>query len=440
MTTRTNAWTMVATSALLAAWGCSAGPAAGGDAGSATDASPTGANDGGVPALESASCATVKQPGQSLVDASGGVWTLAASDSGFVVTENGAPAGYSANVTELVYVDHVVSQRNAAGDWWSWIAGGWVAEADPSGACRGTTDGGAATGAFYVSNGQIVGPDGNAFVARGIDVDQTIPGSQVTALFPGVNFVRMPSGPGTSVSDLEAEVKTFTEVGVVVEIEDHPWPLVAPETGADLQTETSWYASLATAFLKNPYVWFGSMNEPQTSQGAEEATISAQEAAIYAAIRATGNQTIIMMSLMGGGNPGSVGDGFGMTASTYATMTNIVWDLHFYGWAAGYSSDLPTVKMALLGSPSSGTGILAAQSIQSADGLVPVIIGEYGDSTDGQAVDGDASQVVEAVETSGYGSAAWEDSPGTGGADILVSNGALTAYGQTVAAFIAGKK
>ncbi len=145
-----------------------------------------------------------------------------------------------------------------------------------------------------------------------------------------------------------------------------------------------------------------------------------------------------MMELMGGGNPGTIGAGFGMTPATYASMTNIVWDLHFYGWAANYSTDPATVSAALIGSASSGTGILAAQTIPSADGLVPVLIGEYGDSTDGQTIDANASQVISAVESSGYGCSAWEDSPSTGGADILVSNGVLTSYGQTVAAFIAG--
>jgi hypothetical protein len=319
---------------------------------------------------------------------------------------------------------------------------------DPSSACAVASDGGTggndgggpATGTFSVSGGQILGPNGKPFIAKGVDVDESIPGPQVSSLFPGINFVRMPSGPSMSVSDLQGEVTSFTNLGIVVEIEDHPWPEVAPYTGSDLTTETDWYASLASAFVGNPYVWFGTMNEPQTSYGSAEAAISTQEAAIYSAIRGAGSNTLIMMELMGGGNPGTVGAGFGMTPSTYALMTNIVWDLHFYGWAANYSTDPATVNAALLGSASSGTGIQAAQTITSADGLVPVLIGEYGDSTDGESVDANADEVITAVETSGYGCAAWEDSPGTGGADILVSNGALTTpYGQTVAAFIAGQ-
>jgi hypothetical protein len=333
--------------------------------------------------------------------------------------------------------------NGTAAQQWTVTGAGSAGGSSSGGGGGGSSGGGGGTpgpsGGFHVASGQIIGPDGNAFIAKGIDVDQGISGAQVAALFPGINFVRMPSGPDTSVSYLQSEVTSFTSLGIVVEIEDHPWPEVAPKTGSDLTTETSWYASLASAFAGNPYVWFGTMNEPQTAYGAAEAAISTQEAAIYSAIRGAGSDAIVMMELMGGGNPGTIGAGYGMTPETYASMTNVVWDLHFYGWSSGYSTDQATVDAALLGSPGSGQGILAAQTITSGDGTVPVLIGEYGDSTDGQSVDPNASQVVTAVETSGYGSSAWEDSPSTGGADILVSGGQLTSYGQTVAGYIAGK-
>jgi hypothetical protein len=397
---------------------------------------------------ESANCTTITKPGQSIQDALGNTWTLAGPSSNLVIYINGSLAGYSANVAELVYVNQVVSQENSSGGWWSWTSSAWNGEANPSASCADS--GSAAPDAsppppppppppgsnFSVSGGQIIGLDGKPFVARGVDVDDSTPASQVTPLFPGVNFVRLPTSNWPSVADLEAEVTSFTDAGIVVEIEDHPWPEVAPYTGSDLTNETNWYASLASAFQGNPYVWFGTMNEPQTDYGDAEAAISTQEAAIYEAIRGTGNNTIIMMELMGGGNPGTIGAGFGMTPSTYASMTNIVWDLHFYGWSAGYSTDQGTVTAALLGSASSGQGINAAQTISSADGLVPVLIGEYGDSTDGENVDANWVQVINAVETSGYGSAAWEVSVG-GEADVLVSGGSLTAYGQKVASYIA---
>ncbi len=396
---------------------------------------------------ESPSCTSITQPGQSIIDGAGNTWTL----QGQVVYENGALAGYSANVTQLLYVGGVVSQQNTAGGWWDWVNGGWNGESDPSGPCTGSGSSsgssgsssgssgggssGGGSGGFRVSGGQILGPSGAPFVAKGLDVDASMSPSQVLALFPGLNFVRLPTGGWPSYGDLQGVVTGFTNAGVVVEIEDHPWPEVAPYTGQDLTNETNWYASLASAFLGNPYVWFGSMNEPQTSYGGAESAIATQEAAIYAAIRGAGSSTILMMDLMGGGNPGTIGAGFGMTPSTYASMTNIVWDFHFYGWDSGYSTDQGTVNAALAGSASAGDGIQAAQTITSADGIVPVIIGEYGDSTDGQSVDANWVQVITAVQTSGYGSAAWEFTTG-GKADVIVNNGQLTAYGQMVAQYI----
>lgn len=404
---------------------------------------------------ESPSCTSVTQPGQSIIDAAGNTWSLEGPSTDLVIYMNGALAGYSANVAQLLYVNQVVSQQNAAGGWWDWANNTWNSESDPSGPCSTSgsssggsgsgsssggsgsgSSGGGGTGGFSVANGQIVGPNGAPFIAMGLDVDDATPASPVLPLFPGLSFVRLPTSNWPSAANLQSEVTSFTNAGIVVEIEDHPWPEVAPYTGSDLASETSWYAGLASAFIDNPYVWFGSMNEPQTAYGAAEAAISTQEAAIYSAIRGTGNNTIIMMELMGGGNPGTIGAGFGMTPSTYSSMTNIVWDFHFYGWDSGYSTDQATVNAALLGSASAGQGILAAQTITSADGLVPVLIGEYGNSTDGQNIDPNWVQVITAVETSGYGSAAWEFNTG-GVADVLVSGGTLTAYGQMVAQYLA---
>jgi hypothetical protein len=432
-----------------------------------------GESNPAVACTESPSCTSVTQPGQSIIDSAGNTWSLQGPSSNQVIYENGAPAGYSANVTQLLYVSEVVSQQNAAGGWWDWVNGGWNGESDPSGACgSGSSSGGGSSsgsgsssgghggsssgsgsgggsgsgsssgghgggGGFSVSNGQIIGPNGAPFIAKGVDVDLSMSPSQVLSLFPGLNFIRLPTGNWPSVSDLQAEVTGFTNAGVVVEIEDHPWPEVAPYTGGDLTNETNWYASLASAFIDNPYVWFGSMNEPQTQYGSAEAAISVQEAAIYSAIRGTGSNTIIMMELMGGGNPTTIGAGFGMTPSTYASMSNIVWDFHFYGWDSNYSTDQGTVSAALAGSASAGDGIQAAQTITSADGTVPVIIGEYGDSTDGQNVDPNWVQVITAVESSGYGSAAWEVVYGAQADAIIDNNGNLTAYGQMVANYIA---
>jgi Putative Ig domain len=76
-----------------------------------------------------------------IIDSSGNVWAV----SGGVVYENGALAGYSAEVTLLLYDNNVIYQENAAGGWWSWNGSTWVSSSDPrgvpvNGAC-GTTNG-----------------------------------------------------------------------------------------------------------------------------------------------------------------------------------------------------------------------------------------------------------------------------------------------------------
>ncbi len=184
------------------------------------------------------------------------------------------------------------------------------------------------------------------------------------------------------------------------------------------------------------------MNEPNSgAYGPSEAAITTQQVATYRAIRDTGSDAIILMELYGGGNPGSVGAGFGMTASAYADMTNIVWDVHFYGWGVpGWSTDEAKVSAALMGSAASGSGIVAAQTIRSADGAVPVIIGEFGNSTTGSKLDPNGTQVISTVLNSGYGYAAWTLG-GHGGPDELASGDILTPFGRQVAAGIAaGKK
>ena len=85
-----------------------------------------------------------------------------------------------------------------------------------------------------------------------------------------------------------------------------------------------------------------------------------------------------------------------------------------------------------------------AQGIRSANGAIPVIIGEYGPAP-GNGISPGASQAITAVEASGLGSAAWAwetgnpspypgdlvNPPWTGGPS------SLTSYGQTLAQFIA---
>jgi dienelactone hydrolase len=301
-------------------------------------------------------------------------------------------------------------------------------------------------GQFSVKNGQYIDPNGNIFVARGFNMgpeqmDEV--SANVDKLFHGANFIRFATGfvdDPHSISDYVNFANQMAAKGIVVEFEDHPWPLESPKTGDDLQAELNRYSALAAALKDQPYAWFGSMNEPQSDYGAAEAAISTQDKAIYDKIRGAGNNNVILMEAgVGAGNPGSVGAGFGMDPSAFAGMHNVGWDQHFYGWVSGRSTDQSVVDNYLNGSAADGYGVAAAQTITSADGIMPVIIGEFGDSTDGVSIDANAEQVVHAVTSSPYGYAAWHWGSYSGGGDSLTNGNSLTHLGQEVADSIAAR-
>ena len=116
-----------------------------------------------------------------------------------------------------------------------------------------------------------------------------------------------------------------------------------------------------------------------------------------------------------------------ISASDIAGMTNVHWDDHYYNWLSGYSADVGANLSALQ------SEVAGSQAYQSADGVIPVIIGEYGPATTGNGTDPGATATITAVLESGYGSTAWGiNSGGTG--DQLVAGSSLTAFGQQVAA------
>jgi hypothetical protein len=307
------------------------------------------------------------------------------------------------------------------------------------------------TSSFRVAGGQIVDPSGQPFVARGINIrsDQfnavagNATNSPLLNYFPGTNMVRLyfEGSFSESASEFASAIQTLTAKGIVVEIEDHTGISKPPYTGSQLAAEQAWYTDIATTYKNNPYVWFGTFNEP--GNGTNLAGIAAQELTTYNTIRATGNNNPILMEEPSGGNPGLVGvnakgyDGAGpMTPSNYAGMHNIIWDLHYYGWVSGYSTNQATVNAALQGSASGASGIAGAQTITSADGTVPVIIGEFGNSTTGGAIDPNGNQVIQAVASSGKGFLAWAWNPDEQGDQAVTDSGQLTAYGKQIANII----
>lgn len=356
-----------------------------------------GASQGDINAAESALKAL--GPAFSDVQAATGYQTPAYNDAQAALGDATAAPGYA-----------TPAQQNA-----------------PSAPCGGSQ------GMFGILNGVIYTPQQTVFMPHGINLNDSDLGSigQVLAAFPKINFIRVPVFSYKSPSTYAAAVKQATAAGVVLEFEDHQssdgqnrgGATGAPLAGQQLSNELSWYSAMAAYYAGNPYVWYGTDNEPA---GSPEA-VAQGEQAVYNAVRSGSGSAVILLELPGGG-PRS-----GMPASYFANMTNTVWDPHFYGWVVNYSTDSGVISAAL------NNEIAAAQSVPGAGGAtMPVIIGEFGNSTNGATMDPNGKQVVAAVLQNGkHGFGAWNWAPYPVD-NLTTGGGALSAYGQQVQAGIAG--
>lgn len=303
------------------------------------------------------------------------------------------------------------------------------------------------TSGFHVSNGRIIAPNGQAFKAQGINILEATLGAVVVdqhggALlkhFPNTNFVRIVAMSGyNSYLDptfLKA-VNWLTAKGIVVEIANFNLPVDDVATGDQLTQEANWFTHLATNYKDNPYVWFGTDNEPEDASAggkAAKGSVTAEQVAAYNAIRATGNTSIVVLE----GATRAI-----LNPAAYTVMTNVIWDDHFYNWTSGYTTDMAALQADFR------RVIAPQQTIKSADGIIPIIIGEFGNATDGSKIDHGGPQTVqtvlnEAQKLSGwaafvyYWPASW-GGKGLGDELTIEATGELTAYGQQIAAAMSG--
>jgi hypothetical protein len=424
-------------------------------------------------ALTSAAAAaqTISPGSGSLTDAAGNVWTITQSGSimeGNQYTPGGGGTAALTIANDTVYGEDDGSGPVNPGGWFALSGNGqsWAPSASPDASTAGPVlstpaagtssqtagtstvpavapvtvcaalPGGAASGGFTTANGQIIAPDGSVFIAKGINtMEEQVPSATLKSAFPGINFVRYAVYDYASAASLAGYVSDLTAAGIVIELENHNngagnagGSQGTVFTGSALAQEQAWYSDIAAAFKANPYVWFGTNNEPTEVPSA--AALSAWQGQTYQTIRGAGNNSPIMVEMNCWSNP-VMTCGQGYTASVYAGMTNIVWDPHYYGWLSNYSTDQATVSQNL------AQEIAATQQFAGAGGTVPVLIGEYGNSTTGQAIDPNGSQVLTAVQSSGAGSAAWAWGPGNPGDGLTTGGNGLSAYGQEVAGYIA---
>lgn len=328
------------------------------------------------------------------------------------------------------------------------------------------------TGQFVVSNGKLLTPTGSVFYGMGTNVadwaavggggpgnigngTKTVNGSgtpitgddglYIFTLFPQTNFVRLNCQKGLaldtnagSYNDAPSNFTTFvnnlTSKKCVVVIEDHVGSSPTIPSGATLTNQNQWYADMATTFINNPYVWFGTMNEPWGGSGTTPATMTANQLQTYNAIRGTGNTNPILLEIS---NPPSSEGWTSAVASNFSGMHNVVWDLHCYTLtvnAGNPSSSQSAANTAM----ANAIGFVQNCGISSADGVIPIICGEYGPSVTGSSIDIDGATTVLAVQNSPslFGTIAWTWYSGSD--DDIQVTGNVTTWGTELQEYLAG--
>lgn len=400
-----------------------------------------------VLAAGAAQAQTITPGSGSLTDASGNAWLITQGGS---VQENGQWTPGGGGTAALTIINGTVYGEDATGRGWFTLSGQyWTSSAAPAGSTTPSaatvipaattpttttpaatttatatlpvttcapTAGGAASGGFTTANGQIIAPDGSVYIAKGVNLYDAAIGdaSKVLADFPGINFIRLAAfSYSDNASYLSGFISQMSAARVVVEIEHHVGAGggVPALTGSDLSAENAWFQALAGAFKGNPYVWFGTINEPNPADG----NLGAEQASNYQTIRGAGAANIILFSAP--------------TPGYSSGMTNVAIDQHEYGWTSGYSTNQATVTADLM---------QRVQADQQAAGGIPLIIGETGNSTDGQNIDANWQQVLSADMSSGYGNAYWNWYSEAPADNLTDGNGNVSnPYGTTVAGWIA---
>lgn len=301
------------------------------------------------------------------------------------------------------------------------------------------TTAGTVTANFTVSAGSILTPTGTVFRGKGININDGQNVSSLFTFFPGLGLIRFAAHAYVTPASIAPFITLMTNAKVPVIIEDHTSIGQQPYTGSQGATQLAWYSSHATAFNTNPYVWFGTQNEAYPTVTGNGDDITTHHVNVYNTVRNAGNNTIVLMDPMGGGNPNELPGGSGpqLTKSRYAPLLNVGWDYHFYNWVTNDSNDRPTILTAF------NNLIAELQTITSGNGVIPIVVGEYGVSTTGDLPDDvGGTLLVDVVGTSHYPSAAWHWNAG-GASDNLTSGSpgvggvALTTFGTQVAALIA---
>jgi hypothetical protein len=394
---------------------------------------------------------TVRQ----LVDAAGTVYTLV----GGQLAIGGKVAANTDSIVRIRMVSHAIWQQviktaypGPLGHWWSLTGTGTWAEqgtAGPPGAppfpyspppppvvvpptpIDPNAD-------FNCAGGQIL-LGGKRWSARGVCIlESTIANvvraadcTPLLAKFPGTNCVRiaMESGYGPLPGELQNAIIWLTAKRIAVQIGQYN-TTGGVASGQGLTDEVNWIGAIANTYKANPFVWFSTDNEPREIFAG--AVTQEQKAFINAIRRGAGNTSMI-----------GIDDSYGKyDPSVYQSEHKLHWDSHYYPANANNSLNVADHVASIKGRNAMLRGLF-----QSADGIMPIMDGEFGDSTGGDYPNSGGAQAVQAVlQVSGAeaGWTAWiyywpgNKSRGMMGDELTNEDtGVLTPYGQQIAAGIA---
>jgi hypothetical protein len=318
------------------------------------------------------------------------------------------------------------------------VLGGGVASAVGKASATGKALATIASAPLHVSGGTILDGNNNPWRGLGIGVIDHLVAEQGAAMWtkmkswwPHMKLVRLACYATNPPSTWAPFVNAATADGCYVVLEHHPGSDFA-YTGAVLAEESAWYVSLARYYNQNPFVLYQTINEPGVAaRGSND-----QMRATYDALRGAGYTGMIFCEA------GEGADGYSWSvsssASLFSTMTNVAWDIHSYNWQSSYSTSTAVITADM------NSRITDMQTVHSADGVMPCICLETGNSTVGNAYDAGGPQTVQAayqnLNLTGVTAWVWGDFTGfTNDYNNLMTDAVgtgLTNYGRQVQAYI----
>lgn len=303
------------------------------------------------------------------------------------------------------------------------------------------------SGNFSICGGYLYDPGGSKFIVSGTNVIdnpqsaqilQNSSGFPISTLMPHINYIRVNicgegacningvsgSGQPTSItypsaSNYVTMIARCQAAHIVCEFEDHSsnggyWEggsvgfgqsqSLAPTngTGTLMTSVTTFWKAMATQCIGSPYCWIGTFNEMATGDGSWSQSsvqaVTTYGALMYNAIRGTGNNNVItLQSGSGAITQDTMGPSGGTSTTPYATMTNVIFRIHYYT-----TDTVANIETALAGNTTNGgnasgcSGYLCQQQVQTKDGQVPIIFNEFGSSS-GSPTNTDGANIAAAI-------------------------------------------